>query len=72
MVALARLYDPVTFEPGKPFSFPNPRLAAKLYRDAARLGYAGVTEPRSGLKAWLEDHSIRDTVAADLLEEFWK
>jgi hypothetical protein len=71
MTALARLYDPNGFRPGQPFRSPDPRAAARYYRDAAQRGDADADAPRAALKAWLEEQAPRNQSAADALKEFW-
>lgn len=71
MTALARLYDPNGFRPGQPFRSPDPRAAARYYRDATQRGDAGADAPRAALKAWLEEQAPRNQSAADALKEFW-
>ncbi|MFM8680189.1 MAG: hypothetical protein ACKOGH_11335 [Alphaproteobacteria bacterium] len=71
MTALARLYDPNGFRPGQPFRSPDPRAAARYYRDAMQRGDAGAQAPRAALKAWLEEQAPRNQSAADALKEFW-
>ena len=66
--AIARLYDPVLFQPGGAIPRPDPRQAARYYRDAARLSQ-DVTAPREALRQWLQAHS---SMANDLvLKDFW-
>lgn len=48
MMDIARLYDPATFEAGKPFSHANPGQAAKFYRKAEA---AGAAEAKPALDA---------------------
>ena len=71
MTVLARLYDPNGFQAGTPFNSPNPREAARLYRDAARAGDAGAMAPRAALRAWLEEQAQRDRSAEAILSTFW-
>jgi hypothetical protein len=71
LTALARLYDPVGFEPGKPFRSPDPRAAARYYRDAVQKGDAAATEHRAALKTFLEGQAAANPSAADALKEFW-
>ena len=71
MTALARLYDPNGFRPGQPFRSPDPRAAARYYRDAAQRGDAGAAAPRAALRACLEEQAPRNQSAADALKEFW-
>ena len=57
--------------PGQPFRSPDPRAAARYYRDAAQRGDAGAAAPRAALRAWLEEQAPRNQSAADALKEFW-
>ena len=68
-LALARLYDPVGFTPGRPFRTPDAFQAARHYQDAARRGAAAET-PRAALRAHLEAQA-NDAAAAAILREFW-
>lgn len=69
--ALARLYDPVLHQPGGPIPRPDPRQAARLYRDAARAG-ADVAAPREALRKELERRSAAGDLGAGLsLKDFW-
>ena len=72
LTALGKLYDPDGFEPGKPFSSPDPRLAALYYRRAEQAGDTQASAPRARLKAYLEREAAGgNTTAADALREFW-
>jgi hypothetical protein len=71
MTAIARLYDPNGFRPGQPFRSPDPRAAARYYRDATQRGDAAAAAPRAALKSWLEEQAPRNQPAADALKEFW-
>lgn len=68
-LALARLYDPVGFTPGRPFRTPDAFQAARHYQDAARRG-AAAEAPRAALRAHLEAQTA-DAAAAAILREFW-
>jgi hypothetical protein len=68
-LALARLYDPVGFAPGRPFRTPDAFQAARHYQDAVRRGVAAET-PRAALRAQLEAQA-GDAAAAAILREFW-
>lgn len=68
-LALARLYDPVGFTPGRPFRTPDAFQAARHYQDAARRG-AAAEAPRAALRAHLEAQA-GDAAAAAILREFW-
>ncbi len=72
MAALARLYDPNGFTPGRPFSSPDARQAAKLYQQAVRAGDAAAETPRAALRTWLEERANGgDTSARLALQDFW-
>ncbi len=69
--ALARLYDPVLFRPGGLIPQPDPRQAARYYRDAAR-GGADVTAAREALRQDLQTRVQRGDLGANLsLKDFW-
>jgi hypothetical protein len=68
----ARLYSPICFVSGRPFSKPNAYKAAQLYREAANKGDLNAEEALASLKAWLEDQSKNDIDAQKALKEFWK
>ena len=53
LTAVARLYDPIGFVAGRPFRAPDPRAAARYYRDAVQKGDAAAQAPRAALKTWL-------------------
>lgn len=70
--ALARLYDPNGFVPGRPFRNPDPRAAARYYRDAAQRGDAGAEAPRAALRSSLEEQARAGNGTAETaLKEFW-
>jgi TPR repeat protein len=70
---LAGLYDPVGFQPGRPFRDPDPRQAARHYRDAIAAGDAAAAEPRARLRRWLEDRAREGDINAPLtLRDFWQ
>lgn len=70
--ALARLYDPLGFIPGRPFRSPDVRQAAKHYREAERLGDAEAATRRAALRAHLEREAAAGSgTARDALQEFW-
>lgn len=72
MTALARLYDPVEFRRGEPFASPDPRQAARYYRDAARAGDTASEAPRARLREWLQQQEAAgNATARDALSEFW-
>jgi len=69
--ALGRLYDPVLFQPGGAIPRPDPRQAARYYRDAAR-GGADVTAMRAALQRNLQAHVQAGDLGASLsLKDFW-
>ena len=69
--SLARLYDPVLFQPGGPIPQPDPRQAARYYRDAARSG-ADVAAAREALRQDLQTRVQRGDLGANLsLKDFW-
>lgn len=69
--AMARLYDPVGFQPGGPIPRPDPRQAARYYRDAAR-GNQDVSAAREALRQILETQKSRGDLNAELiLKDFW-
>lgn len=72
LTRLARLYDPVGFEPGRPFRDPDPRQAARQYRDAVAAGDAAAAEPRARLRQWLDDRAREGDLNAPLtIRDFW-
>ncbi len=72
MTALARLYDPNGFTPGRPFSAPDARQAAKLYQQAVRVGDNSAEAPRAALRTYLEQRANDgDTTARLALQDFW-
>ena len=69
--AIARLYDPVGFQPGGPIPSPDPRQAARYYRDAETHGQ-DITAAREALRASLETKKQQGDFAAGLiLKDFW-
>ena len=69
--ALARLYDPVLFQAGGLIPQPDPRQAARYYRDAAR-GGADVAAAREALRQDLQTRVQRGDLGANLsLKDFW-
>jgi hypothetical protein len=72
LTALARLYDPNGFVPGRPFRSPDPRAAARYYREAVQRGDVDAEAPRATLRERLErDAAGGNATAADALREFW-
>lgn len=73
LTRLAGLYDPVGFTPGRPFRDPDPRQAARHYRDAVAAGDAAAAEPRAQLRRWLEDRAREGDLNAPLtIRDFWQ
>ncbi|MBR0673962.1 hypothetical protein [Neoroseomonas soli] len=73
LTRLAGLYDPVGFTPGRPFRDPDPRQAARHYRDAVTAGDAAAAEPRARLRRWLEDRAREGDLNAPLtIRDFWQ
>lgn len=71
MAAMARLYDPVVFQPGGPIPRADARQAARYYRDAAR-GGADVAAARDALRRLLQAQAQGGNMGADLmLKDFW-
>jgi hypothetical protein len=69
--SLARLYDPVLFQPGGVIPRPDPRQAARYYRDAAR-GGADVIAAREALRQNLQTRVQAGDLGANLsLKDFW-
>lgn len=72
LTAVARLYDPIDFVAGRPFRAPDPRAAARYYRDAVQKGDAAAQAPRAALKTWLEEQARAGNGTAETaLKEFW-
>jgi hypothetical protein len=72
LTALGRLYDPIGFRPGQPFSSPDMRQAADYYRRAERAGDTQVLALRAALKGYLEQGAAAgNATAAEALQEFW-
>jgi TPR repeat protein len=72
LTAVARLYDPIGFVAGRPFRAPDPRAAARYYRDAVQKGDVAAEAPRAALKAWLEEQARAGNGTAETaLKEFW-
>ena len=72
MTSLARLYDPNGFTPGRPFRDPDPRQAARFYREAEAAGDAEAAAPRQRLREFLESRAAAgDAVAPLTLRDFW-
>jgi hypothetical protein len=73
LTRLAGLYDPVGFTPNRPFRDPDPRQAARHYRDAIAAGDAAAAEPRARLRQWLEDRAREGDLNAPLtIRDFWQ
>ncbi|WPB85409.1 SEL1-like repeat protein [Sediminicoccus rosea] len=72
MTALGRLYDPIGFQPGRPFRTPDPRAAARQYAEAERAGDPAALPLRAALRAWLQQQAdAGQASAATTLREFW-
>lgn len=72
MTAVAKMYDPNGFVPGRPFQNADPRAAAKYYRDAVRAGDPAADAPRAALRAMLEGLVASGNALAEAyLREFW-
>ena len=72
LTAVARLYDPIGFVAGRPFRAPDPRAAARYYRDAVQKGDTAAEAPRAALKGWLEEQARAGNGTAETaLKEFW-
>jgi hypothetical protein len=72
LTALARLYDPTGFVAGRPFRNPDPRAAARYYREAVQKGDAAAEAPRASLKTTLEGQARTGNGTAETaLREFW-
>ena len=72
LTALARLYDPNGFVAGRPFRNPDPRAAARYYRDAVQKGDDAATAPRAALKSHLEELARAGNGTAETaLRDFW-
>ncbi len=73
LTRLARLYDPVGFTPGRPFRDPDPRQAARHYREAVTAGDPAAAEPRARLRQWLDDRAREGDLNAPLtIRDFWQ
>ena len=72
LTALARLYDPNGFVAGRPFRAPDPRAAARYYRDAVQKGDEAAATPRAALKTFLEEQARAGNGTAETaLKDFW-
>lgn len=70
--ALARMYDPNGFEPGKPFRNPDGRTAASYYKEAVTRGDGSAAAPREALRQRLEKEAGEGNgTAATALKDFW-
>ena len=73
LTRLAGLYDPVGFTPGRPFRDPDPRQAARHYREAVTAGDPAAAAPRARLRRWLEDRAREGDINAPLtIRDFWQ
>jgi hypothetical protein len=69
---LGRMYDPVGFQPGRPFRTPDAFQAARHYREAQQRGFAGAEASRAALRAHLEALAAGGEASArSILTEFW-
>ncbi len=72
MMSLAALYDPVNFHPSPTLSRPDPRQAARYYRDASRAGVPDVAAKRDALQAYLRNRANGGDLQSELiLRDFW-
>ena len=72
MAELGRLYDPLRFQQGGPIPAPDPRQAAKYYRDAARAGDGSTRDARANLQRLLQERARQGDLGAELmLRDFW-
>ena len=72
LTALARLYDPDGFVAGRPFRAPDPRAAARYYREAVQKGDEAAAAPRAALKTFLEEQARAGNGTAETaLKDFW-
>lgn len=70
--ALARMYDPNGFEPGKPFRNPDGRTAASYYKEAVARGDGSAAAPREALRQRLaKEAGEGNGTAATALKDFW-
>jgi len=70
--ALARMYDPNGFEPGKPFRNPDGRTAASYYKEGATRGDGSAAAAREALRQRLEKEAGQGNgTAATALKDFW-
>ncbi len=72
MMTLGGLYDPVTFRPSPLLAKPDPRQAARYYRDASRAGVPDVAAKRDALQAFLRAKAATGDMQSELiLRDFW-
>jgi hypothetical protein len=70
--ALARMYDPNGFEPGKPYRNPDSRTAASYYKEAVARGDVDAVPLREALRQRLEKEAHEGNgTAAIALKDFW-
>jgi hypothetical protein len=70
--ALARMYDPNGFEPGKPFHNPDSRTAASYYKEAVAHGDRDAAPLREALRQRLEKEAREGNgTATTALKDFW-
>ena len=72
MMTLGGLYDPVNFRPSALLAKPDPRQAARYYRDASRAGVSEVAAKRDALQAFLRAKAAAGDLQSELiLRDFW-
>lgn len=72
MLALARLYDPVNFDPHGPIPTPDLRESAEYFRQAVKAGSQEAVAPRMALQTYLQTQAQRGNLEARLtLQDFW-
>lgn len=72
MLALARLYDPVTFKPGGPVPSPDIRESAHYFQKAVQAQVTEAIQPRAVLHDYLQQQAQQGNMTAQLaLKDFW-
>jgi serine/threonine protein kinase len=72
LTALARMYDPNGFVPGKPFRNPDARKAAQYYKAAVARGDPSAAAPREALRVILDREArAGNRVAVATLKDYW-
>jgi serine/threonine protein kinase len=72
LTALARMYDPNGFVPGKPFRNPDARKAAQYYKAAVGRGEPSAAAPREALRIVLDREARSgNRMAAATLKDYW-